>query len=338
MSSAAVCGFIDSKNGLLSSFVNRWSWYVNEGVFSTPDHPPQNFGLLLPVMSVLSLIFHSLMYAYGSDWFSKKYSTTFKKKIFGEEKERREWNSRIVSNIHAILSSLISLYCIVFVYLPSPNVGILSLSDRSCIFLIGYCVGYFLYDLYIVARNYPHLGGMETVLHHSISIVALLGSAVWEKCIVLMVIMMFTEISTPFVNQRYFFSKCNMKDSKLYAYNGILMWLTFGIVRISFCFYIPHLVWEDSETWCSFPLGWIILVTLMIGSICILNIFWFYKITMGLVQVVFAKKQPSSVPSTSSTPSTPDRINVKEKKCDEDDDDERELDEKVATTLPLIRR
>ncbi|EFC48614.1 predicted protein [Naegleria gruberi] len=338
MTSGALCGFYDTNNGLISNFVNRWSWYANNGAFTSPRYPPKNFGLLLPVVSVLSLIFHSLIYYYGADWFSKKYSTTFKKKIFGDEKARREWNSRIVSNVHAIISSLFSLYCIVFVFLPAPYERILSISNNSCICLIGYGIGYFLYDLFIVTRNYPQLGGMETLLHHSISILALLGSSIWENGIVLVVVMMFTEISTPFVNQRYFFSKCNMKDSKIYTYNGIMMWLTFGIVRIYFCYYIPHFVWEDSETFCSFPIGWIILISLMMTLMSSLNIFWFYKITVGIVQVVFAK-QPTSAPSTSSTPSAPDSINVKDdKKSDEDDADKKELDEKVATTSPLVRR
>jgi len=333
-STSMFCGFVSDTQTPLE----RWKYYIQQGLFANELHPPLYDGLMVPLVLVLSVIGHSLLYAYGSDWFCTRYISSFKKKIFNSDNERRDWNSRFVSNIHAVLSSLIALYCLFTVYWPtSSNNGILSKSTSSCLFLLAYSTGYFIYDLFIVASNYPHLGGMETIIHHTVSLVALIGSAVWEKCVVLLVVMMLTEISTPFVNQRYFLSKCGMKSSKMYTYNGLLMWLSFGIVRMSSVFYLPYLMFSDSQTWCSFPFGWIIGVSIMVFSISALNIYWFYKITSGLIQVVMGTAPSKNAPSTSTS--------VPEKTADQDKltievnmSDDEELDDQTVTTLPLISR
>ncbi|KAG2386961.1 hypothetical protein C9374_001996 [Naegleria lovaniensis] len=334
-SSSYLCGFISEAQSPLE----RWRSYVQQGLFSNELHFLSYRGYMIPIVMVLSMAFHSLLYYVLSDWFSKKYSSTFRKKIFNSELDRKEWNSRMVSNVHAVIATVLSFYCLFSVYLPTDNYnGILAKSAPICTFLLTYCAGYFLYDLIIVAADYPHLGGMETILHHTTSFVALIGSMLWEKCVVLLVLMLFTEISTPFVNQRYFLSKCNMKSTKLYAYNGILMWASFGIVRISFCFYMPYIILADSLTWCSFPIGWIIGVWIMVISISLLNIIWFYKITSGLIQVLFAK--PVTTRNLDdSTPSTSTAKNEDTKEAHTDSEDEADdVSEATSTTLPLVSR
>ncbi|KAL9650834.1 hypothetical protein ABK040_001884 [Willaertia magna] len=286
-SSSSLCGFISDQYSPLE----RYRQYVQQGWFSNDIHYPSYSGFLVPITIIGSLIFHAFCYLILADIISKKLSSTFRKKIFYDHKERKEWNSRVVSNIHAIITSIVSLYCLMTVYWSDHNedksTSLLSRKSNACFFLLSYSVGYFIYDLIIVITNYPHLGGIETVLHHSVSIIALLSSSVWEECIVILVYMELTEISTPFVNQRYFFSLTDMRSSKLYVYNGLAMWLSFGIVRISLCFYLPYLFWTESKTMCTYPLGWIIGIQVLFCTISGLNIYWFYKITTGLINIAF---------------------------------------------------
>lgn len=51
----------------------------------------------------------------------------------------------------------------------------------------------------------------------------------------------FTELTTPFVNQRWFFEQAGLKESRLYVINGALMWLSWFVIRIGFVFYAFYL-------------------------------------------------------------------------------------------------
>jgi hypothetical protein len=77
-----------------------------------------------------------------------------------------------------------------------------------------------------------------------------------------------------------------MKDTKLYTYNGMMMWLAFLIFRIPLVFVIPYYLIKTIHEFEAVPR---VLVTIcFINYILIsgLNVYWFYKITLGLYKAM----------------------------------------------------
>ena len=55
------------------------------------------------------------------------------------------------------------------------------------------------------------------------------------------VIFSFTEATTPFVNFRWFLYETDLKNSSLYAVNGLVLWLSWFVIRIAL---IPFIVYK----------------------------------------------------------------------------------------------
>jgi hypothetical protein len=100
------------------------------------------------------------------------------------------------------------------------------------------------------------------------------------------IVRLITEISTPFVNIRYFLVVFDMKNTKLYVYNGYAMLLTFFLFRVITI--VP--IWLHFYSLMSKP-AWQSLdntsiyfcVSTMVPVDC-LNLFWFKKILAGALK------------------------------------------------------
>lgn len=95
-----------------------------------------------------------------------------------------------------------------------------------------------------------------------------------------------TEISTPFVNGRWFLSELKMKDGFLYIANGLCILVFFGTVRMAFIvIYYVRIVqqWDDFMKHSAYM---ILCVSLMANAIHTLNLYWFYKIFTGFLALL----------------------------------------------------
>jgi hypothetical protein len=107
-----------------------------------------------------------------------------------------------------------------------------------------------------------------------------------------LIIRLLSEISTPFINHRWFLLTLNMKYTKHYLYNGYLILLTFFFFRVV---PIPPLfIHLCSVTF--MPQVWQLHVIVMLNlifsfSIDALNLFWFRKIALGAIKTRNESKQ-----------------------------------------------
>jgi hypothetical protein len=105
----------------------------------------------------------------------------------------------------------------------------------------------------------------------------------------IVLLMVATEASTPFVNMRWFLHESGMKEGSLYLINGLLMILVFFVCRIvptPFIFYKFIVQWNDMVSQ-NFPVVFAtILLPIMITT---LNYYWFYKMISGLISVLTKK-------------------------------------------------
>ncbi|KAI8574147.1 hypothetical protein RHMOL_Rhmol01G0331900 [Rhododendron molle] len=243
--------------------------------------------------------------------------------------ERIEWNNRGFSTFHALVVAVVSLYLLLFSDLFDEGSHAELIVNRRCTLsdtTLGISLGYFLSDVAMIVWQYPALGGLEFVLHHGLSMFSIFLSLVSGQALVYILMVLFTESTTPFINLRWYLDVAGQKNSKLYTFNGValfLMWLvmstelqTLGslclyllnvehchmlkckqmetepaythplVARILlFIFFFYHMFTHFHQVKEVFPLGFYSLLVVP-PMLAVMNLFWFWKITKGLVKTV----------------------------------------------------
>jgi len=99
------------------------------------------------------------------------------------------------------------------------------------------------------------------------------------------------ELTTPFMNMRYFLSTMELRTSRLYMANGVAFVLAWLVVRI--CYAISHagyIIYRQRAMWTQLP-PW--RAATFVGFYCVgatLNSFWFVKLIKGAYKVFFGGK------------------------------------------------
>ncbi|XP_062160343.1 uncharacterized protein LOC133867609 isoform X1 [Alnus glutinosa] len=151
-------------------------------------------------------------------------------------------------------------------------------------------VGYFLADLGMIFWLYPSLGGMEYVIHHSLSGVAVAYSMFSGEGQLYTFMILISEVTTPEVNMRWYLDTAGMKRSCAYLINGVLIffaWLAARILLFVYMFYHVYLHYDQVIQMQTF--GYF-LVFVVPSALAIMNLMWFGKIIKGLKKTI-AKRQ-----------------------------------------------
>ncbi|CAA3022342.1 transmembrane 56-B-like [Olea europaea subsp. europaea] len=201
--------------------------------------------------------------------------------------ERLDWKNRGFSTFHAILVAAGSLYLLlgsrVFDGAHDFNINMTStLSDT----IMGVSIGYFISDSAILLYHFPVLGGLEFVLHHGLSLYSIILSLLSGRAQIYILMVLFSECTTPFVNLRWYLDVAGQKNSKLYIFNGVALffgWLVARVLLFVFLFY--HMFIHFDQVKKVFPLGFYSLLTVA-PLLALMNVFWFWKIANGLVKTL----------------------------------------------------
>uniref|UniRef100_A0A453H1P0 TLC domain-containing protein n=1 Tax=Aegilops tauschii subsp. strangulata TaxID=200361 RepID=A0A453H1P0_AEGTS len=186
---------------------------------------------LVPYTSVLIGVFLCKM-AYDltrilSSFYFKGYSSLTKI-------QRVEWNNRGMSSAHAIFIAAVSVYLVASTDLFSDRLNG-PITFRSSIIstsALGVSVGYFITDLAMIFWLFPSLGGMEYVLHHTLSLVAIAYTMLSGEGQFYTYMILISETTTPEINMRWFLDTAGLKKSSAYLINGILIFVVW-LVSIS---------------------------------------------------------------------------------------------------------
>ncbi|KAG7195802.1 uncharacterized protein KQ657_002187 [Scheffersomyces spartinae] len=148
-------------------------------------------------------------------------------------------------------------------------------------------IGYFIWDTYVCLR-YFLLFGFGFLFHGIAALYVFVLCLWWPFCQPWIPGFLIFEASTPFVNINWFASRLpkGTISGTVTVINGILLMLTFFLVRIIWGFYSVALVATDMwKTW-SYHAWWIPSSVLAINVFLdVLNVFWFTR----MIQI--AKKQ-----------------------------------------------
>lgn len=244
------------------------------------------------VILLCSAFLHALLF-WTTRRIAKKACTSYAK--LPDEPERRNWDSRVVSTVHAAFA----VWASIWLYRNEGHrvfgkLGMIEADDEIFRYhnatsqaLMATSLGYFCYDLVVLYTYYPRLGGMDFLCHHITAIFCLVLSLATKKGHFIVLTAIASEMSTPYVNLRYFLHQSGAKETKAYLLNGILLWTVWLVSRIYmfgsvslFMFYNYRALLKEFTP----AVAYLVLIAVAILNGLSLN--WFWKITRGLVKAL----------------------------------------------------
>jgi hypothetical protein len=164
--------------------------------------------------------------------------------------------------------------------------------------ILDCCIGYFVNDLVwclYFRTKWP--GSTAILLHHVVALATCLDFRIQGVGHNLIQGIMLLEVTTPFVNLRYFLSQLGYKDSSLYVWNGFMMTLLWFLFRICYGFYIGLWIWRMHAGIISIPsfsTRWISIWG-NYGVAYFLQWLWFVKIVKGASKVLIGDPKKEGV-------------------------------------------
>mmetsp|Transcript_1736 Transcript_1736/g.5072 ORF Transcript_1736/g.5072 Transcript_1736/m.5072 type:complete len:275 (-) Transcript_1736:35-859(-) len=203
-----------------------------------------------------------------------------------------EWRSRILATINAIVLVGGSVLCFLeWPYQPTSE-GWIGQPDHiwshpslfSSLF-----VGYLHWDLIWLVWHRREQTDLSAVIHHVLFISVthyVLSGTYFKRPFAWL---SFTEVSTPFLNFRWFYAASNVKEGRGYFLSSLLFAITFLLTRV--CGYglgILDMLWSYGEWKENRGLH---LVAVGLGMGYVLNLFWSVKVVHAL-QRAFKRDMP----------------------------------------------
>ncbi|KMZ70847.1 Transmembrane protein 56 [Zostera marina] len=223
---------------------------------------------------------------FASSLYSKAYNNL--RKI-----QKIEWNNRAFSSFHAILVSAVSFHLLILSDLYKDDYSQKFIIERTSFLsksILGISTGYFLSDLAMILWLFPALGGKEYIIHHGFSLLSMTLALVSGSAHFYIIMVLFSEVTTPFVNLRWYLDRADKKDYKIYLYNGAALFLGWLIARVLlFVYFFTHLYLHFDQAKTIFSLGFYNLL-ITPSLLAMMNVYWFWKITKGLIKNVSKTK------------------------------------------------
>jgi len=196
--------------------------------------------------------------------------------------DRTEWGSRVVSTLHAFVAtygSFLALYTDHNVFTQDPFGRC-----TQCDWWLKVSIGYFLYDMVLVMTE-KQIRSMGTIIHHILGIVGFSASMAGGQVLYFTLLQNSTELTTPFVNNRWFLAASKQSNSQAYMINGLVMTFAFVMYRAvivpiaaSYAFY-AH--WDKYQ---RVTIVLYFLLPFCVIGITLLNFYWTSLMVKGLLR------------------------------------------------------
>jgi len=209
--------------------------------------------------------------------------------------------SYICSIVHSVIVSIRGIYHLIEFY-PKSTIHKLAYPDVGIIQTNLFFCAYLFYDLFHIIGTYPKLGGVDTILHHAAFMVCSVINGYYEVLPFSFGWLIIGEISTVFLNVRWFLIKTGRGATQALQVVQQLFAMTFFVTRVLIYgmgtinlfqqrTHLQALVHQGRvpKTFLGISLFFIV-----IG--CLLNMFWFKTIAT----MAFAKNK-STTTTTKTT-------------------------------------
>lgn len=256
-----------------------------------PEHPTLHW-LAHWHEVILSLVFYSVIQLL-SPWVSKR--------VVGKAYTDLDRKTRINFDIHVVsmVQCLISVGALIFSWnhdhitnrLVDPFLSVFGYNPYTG-FVSAISVGYFLWDLVVCMQHYDIFG--PGFLVHAVAAMTVFVCSFRPFCLPWVLSFLLFELSTPFVNVNWFASRlpAGYVSDRVVAINGILLLITFFVVRILWGFYAVGLLaydmWQVREH--VHPFYPIVVLGLNV-SLDFLNLYWFSRM-LRIAKKKFSKARP----------------------------------------------
>lgn len=192
--------------------------------------------------------------------------------------DRLQWVCKGVSYIHALVAGLWALYVLVAEpEVPSDVAWGNSLNAQK---VMGVAYGYMWFDLFTYLFRTD--GNLAMIAHHAIAALALWYCSGTRLGISTTMGILVTELTTPFVQNRWYLEKLNLKESKWYSLNGLALWILWLPVRIGLCLFLCYCIMDQRPEWKHLP-PYIVVTTVFPILFLSLNLYWYGLITQGVL-------------------------------------------------------
>jgi len=204
--------------------------------------------------------------------------------------EHGYWAASMTSTIHAILIfflAVVALYQDTSLVTSDDFFVSTPLSLLTCRIFTGYTLADLCVSLYFNAR---WGGWIPNVCHHVCTFIAWYGMGAGSYAQGCSLLLIMCEITTPFVNQRWFFDKSGMKGGKVFVINGVLMLVFWFIFRIVGYFSVGFRIYAQRQGLITIPTVEMILFLFCYVAGAGLMVLWFQKIVAGALKTVRGAK------------------------------------------------
>ncbi|KAM4676347.1 TLC domain-containing protein 4-A isoform 1-T1 [Discoglossus pictus] len=239
-----------------------------------------------------SFLWFQFLFSAVSPRLSATFSSTYKNLTHGKQ---CEWDSRCVSTVHALIVGSLCLYILAFD--DAVNADPIWGDPFQVQMNVAITCGYLVYDLLLLTRFWKVMRDPYMVCHH-LAVLYAYGYVLNRGVLPYFAnFRLISELSTPFVNQRWFFDVVGVSRSSWpVLLNGFAMAAVFFVVRIAVIpsYYSQVFATFGTEGYIKLGVGpqvaWIVSCVIL----DILNVFWMYKIARGFYRVV--KPKPTGKP------------------------------------------
>eukprot|EP01080_Neovahlkampfia_damariscottae_P007995 gene7995-12460_t len=225
------------------------------------------------------VLFFTSRFVFSYLLFTKTYNAlSFRKKL--------DWDCRINSTINAIVGVYYMVYT--YLYLPEAFDDFFNFWNPVFTYSLSFTCGYFIQDIVIVIYEFD----VPMLIHHAMGVTGLFLSTSTGLAGPVLIVYLGTEITTPFLNARWFLSELGYKETTLYLLNGLtgtVLWLIFRIGVIPYFYYKLYFLWDHFLE--HTPMAMVVICLLYATILNLLNSFWFYKIMSGLMKILKGDKK-----------------------------------------------
>jgi len=195
-----------------------------------------------------------------------------------------EWNSRVLSSIHAVISTILAIITVYFWTFPGYTVG----GDQFSFNTVAITAGYISADLIMLMIYKQKIGATIDVYVHHIAVLTCCVVCLRKQYLVYFACFkLFSEASTTNVNLRWMLYSLNKKAGKLYLYNGLVLLFVFFLCRILampvFYYKMYQTISTDVYKAALPGIEHYVWISMSMAVDC-LNIIWFRKIAMGALK------------------------------------------------------
>lgn len=233
-----------------------------------------------------NILFAGLYFAFHHTGFQQP-----KKKLNGIE--RAEWSCRQVSNIHAVMMTVGALLCFMQWDSMSLEEGFVGHTTLLPVFFCAISMGYLQWDLFWQIYHMDEYHDITALIHHVLYLAICHYNMTGCYFCRPFAWLVFGELSTIFLNQRWFYAVADQKDSQGYVLSSVMFAISFLMTRVAGYSWGFYDLWRHLDLWIDLPIGLkVVVFGLHLGFA--LNLFWGVKVWKALVRLV--KKQWLSVP------------------------------------------